>query len=268
MRHRLAALAVAATAAIGIGCRAIPAPTDGVLALSPVLLPSPGVVAGDTLRDSTGRAAPLRVVAFGVGGEGDTITKVVPTYLVLDPGAHVTPAGYVIGDSVRSSPVRILATVGTLQTSAVSLSVTPLPDSLGPTGATTIAAITFTATDTTARSVALGATVLATGLVPAAPVQAVIVRYTIVSAPPGFNNAVTGILLGASGVPTTADTTDANGQVSPGIRLRPAALAAPAAPDSFVVTASASYRGVPLRGSPLRFVVPIHVTAPSGSRIR
>ena len=268
MRYRLVALAAAATAAIGIGCRAIPAPVDGVLALSPILLPSPGVVAGDTLRDSTGRAAPLRVVAFGLHGEGDTITTVVPTYVVLDPGAHVTPDGYVIGDSVRPSPVRIVATVGTLQTSAANLSVTPLPDSIGPTGATTLATVTWAPTDTTARSAALGATVLATGLVPPQGVQAVIVRYAIVSAPPGFNNAVTGILLGASGTPTTADTTNTSGQVAPTIRVRPAALAVPSAPDSFVVTATASYRGVPLRGSPIRFVVPIKSTVASGSRIR
>jgi len=268
MTRRLAACAVA-VAAVALSCRAIPAPADGVLSLSAVQLPSPGVVVRDTLRDSTGRAAPLRVYAFGVGGEADTIQGAAATtqFVLLDAGAHVTSDGYVIGDSVRTTPVRIIGSVGTLQTSAANLAVTPRPDSIGPTGATTMATVNFAATDTTAQSAALGATVLATGLVPAAPVQAVIVRYTIVSAPPGFNGAITGILLNAAGKPATVDTTSPSGQVSPTIRLRPAALAAPSVPDSFVVTASASYAGVPLRGSPIRFVVPIQTKAPNGSRI-
>ncbi|HUX32667.1 MAG TPA: hypothetical protein VMV51_02245 [Gemmatimonadaceae bacterium] len=268
MTRRLAAFAMAVTA-VTLSCRAIPAPTNGVLSLSTVQLPSPGVAVGDTLRDSTGRIAPLRVYAFGVGGEADTIQGAAATaqFVLLDRGASVTSDGYVIGDSARTTPVRIIGSVGTLQTSVANLAVTPRPDSIGPTGATTIATINFAATDTTARSAALGATVLATGVVPAAGVQAVIVRYTIVSAPPGFNDAVTGILLNAAGRPATVDTTDPSGHVSPTIRLRPAALAAPSVPDSFVVTASASYAGVPLRGSPVRFVVPIQTKAPSGSRI-
>lgn len=268
MTRRLAAFALAVTA-VTLSCRAIPAPADGVLSLSAVELPSPGVVVADTLRDSTGRVAPLRVYAFGVGGEADTIHGGTATtqFVLLDAGAHVTSDGYVIGDSVRSTPVRIIGSVGVLQTSVATLAVTPRPDSIGPVGATTLATVNFAATDTTARSAALGATVLATGVVPAAPVQAVIVRYTIVSAPPGFNGAITGILLNAAGRPATVDTTDASGHVSPTIRLRPAALAAPSAPDSFVVTASASYAGVPLRGSPVRFVVPIQTKAPNGSRI-
>lgn len=267
MTRRLVAFA-AAVAAVALSCRAIPAPADGVLSLSAVQLPSPGVVAGDTLRDSTGHIAPLRVYAFGVGGETDTIQgdAAAATFVLLDAGAHVTSDGYVIGDSVRNSPVRIIGSVGTLQTSVANLAVTPRPDSLGPTGTTRIATVEFVATDTSVRSAALGATVLATGEVPVAKVQAVIVHYTIVSAPAGFNGAVTGILLNAAGKPATVDTTNPSGQVSPTIRVRPAALAAPSVPDSFVVRASASYAGVPLRGSPLTFIVPVQTKAPSGSR--
>jgi len=255
MTRRLAAFA-AAVGLVAFACRPIPAPSDGVLSLSEVTLPSPGVVAGDTMRDSAGRAAPVRVTAYGTDGRLDTNSGVTPIFIVFDPGAHVTPDGYVVGDSVRDTPVRIIASVGQLQTSPANIYVTALPDSLASTTPTLTDTVNFATTDSTASanySVDLTGTVLATGVIPTDSVQAVIVRYTILYAPPGPNGAVTGLLVDPSGRPSSVDTSDASGQVSRRIRVR---TQAPVAADSFVVRMSAEYAGAPLRGSPRTFVIP------------
>lgn len=265
MIRRLAAFS-AAVSLVAFACRPIPAPQGGVLSLSSIQLPSPGVVAGDTMRDSLGHAAPLRLYAFGVGGEGDTIASATPTFLVLDPGAHITSTGYLVGDSVRATPVRIIGSIGTLQTSAVNVSVTPLPDSMGYTSATPIDTVHFVGADTAASanfSAALGATIVATGTASNSPVSSVIVRYSIAYAPTAVGIGVSGLLVNAAGNPSTVDTTDVNGQASLRIRVRPSA---PVAVDSFVVIATAEYKGVPLRGSRLKFVIPIHNSLASASR--
>ena len=263
MNGRLAAFA-AAVGLVAFACRPIPAPSNGVLSLSEVKLPSPGVVAGDTMRDSLGNAAPLVVTAFGVGGEADTIFDAQPTFIVFDRGAEVSPDGYLIGDSVRDTPVRIVGSLGTLQTSAVNVYVTPLPDSLASTTTVPVDTVKFNPADSSAAqdfSAPLAGTVLATGVIPTAPVRAVIVRYTILYAPTGsVAGALTGLLVDPSGRPSSVDTSDASGNVSRRIRVRPQAPTA--APDSFVVSMSAEYAGQPLRGSPWRFVIPIRDSIP------
>ncbi len=255
MIRRLVVFAAAA-GVVAFACRPIPAPTDGVLSLSDVTLPSPAVVAGDTMRDSAGRAAPVSIVAYGTGGGSDTIANAAATFIMLDPGAHVTPDGYVIGDSVRSTPVRIVGSVGTLQTSPANIYVIPLPDSLADTTANPTDTVQFTPLDSTGTanySVDLAGQVLATGVIPMAPVQGVIVYYSIVYAPQGANGEIAGLLVDPSGRPSSVDTSDVNGIVSRRIRVRPQA---PIAADSFVVSMRAEYAGAPLRGSPWRFVIP------------
>ena len=70
-----------------VSCRDVPAPEGGVASLAPLRLPSPGVVAGDTMRDSVGLAAPLTVVAYAVNG--DTLKNITASFVALDTGAHV-----------------------------------------------------------------------------------------------------------------------------------------------------------------------------------
>ncbi len=257
MIRRLAAFA-AAVGLVAFACRPIPAPSDGVLSLSAVQLPSPGVVAGDTMRDSSGNAAPVHVVAYGTGGGSDTIASAVPTFIVFDRGAHVSPDDYLIGDSVRDTPVRVIGSVGALQTSPMDVYVTARPDSLTSPTASLTDTVRFTPTDSTAvanYSVNLVATVLDTSVTPPVPVRAVIVHYTIDYAPAGVNGALSGLLVDDAGRASSVDTTDASGQVSRRILVRPEA---PTAVDSFVVSIHAAYAGVPLSGSGWRLVVPIH----------
>jgi len=67
-RNRVRTLGFAAAAVLLLSCDLSVAP-GGVYSISKLLLPSPGMVIGDTMRDSLGNAAPLRVLAFSVTGD-------------------------------------------------------------------------------------------------------------------------------------------------------------------------------------------------------
>ncbi len=263
-------LAVAAVAgAAALACRAIPAPPDGVLSLSQVIFPAPGVLAGDTLRDSLGRAAPLRIVAYGTGGEEDTITRITPVFTTLDPGVHITKDGYVIGDSVRITPVRIVGTVGTLQTSTGTLAVIPHPDTVTAT-TTRLAAVSYSIYDSTSSSNVSGPMTINVSNRALAPtgnggVQAVSVRYAIAYQPATIDGSLAAVLQ-KSTVRSVADTTDGSGNASHTVRIRAPKLAS-SAPDSVVVLVTARFAGTEIPGSPIRFVVPIQAPATkSGNR--
>jgi len=60
-------------------------------------------------------------------------------------------------------------------------------------------------------------------------------------------------LWGDDGRVATLDTTDAGGTAARRLRVRPQGL--PTAAESVVVIATVNYRGAPVRGSPVRFVI-------------
>ena len=236
-------LAVAAAMVVAVwtlpSCRDVPAPEGGVSAIAPLQFPSPGLVAGDTMRDSTGAAVPLTVIAFDAAG--DTIANVQESFVVLDTGAHLA-GNLLIGDK-EGRAVRVVGSAGALQTQPATVKVTLSPDTLIAVDSAiyhrtySVGPPSF---DTTATSPDMGVLVQHTGASPV-PVEAVIVRYVIESAPPPTSgNAATVILMSGS-TPSSRDTTDANGRASRSARLR--VLAIKPGIDTAIVTASASYRG-------------------------
>jgi hypothetical protein len=251
------ALAGAALAVVALSCGEVPTLPDGIAYISSVLLPSPAVALGDTLRDSLGQAAPLRIV--GIGNAGDTITGITPTYVVTTvPGKTITiaPGDFVIGDSVR--PVQLVGRVGDrLQTPAVTLDVVQQPDSIGA-ASDTLAVFPLPGTGEVSSSVALGVTVSSGATGTRAGVKSIIVRYRITNVYPADASIpdTTLLLLDASnrfadstGL-TVVYTTDDSGNASRSIRSIPFGF------DSVEIRATANdLRGTPLRGSPIRFVV-------------
>ena len=253
-----AALAVAALA-----CGDIPTFQEGVAYISPVILPAPAVALGDTLRDSTGAVAPLQL--FGIDSDGDTVRTITPVFVVTTvpgPTVTLTSANLVIGDSVR--PVQIVGQVGSrLQTPVATLDVVRQPDSITATGATSARFPAPTGTDVTSTAT-LGVSVTSppatagTTVVPRAGVKSIIVRYEVTQVFPATATIpdTTLVLLDETGrflLPTgraLADTTDQAGNASRRIRAIPLGF------DSVEISASANdLRGVPLKGSPIRFVV-------------
>jgi hypothetical protein len=254
-----AVLAGAALVTVALACGEVPTVPLGVAYISPVILPAPAVALGDTLRDSLGVVTPLKV--YGIDNAGDTVTGLTPVFVVTTvPGksVHLTPTNLAIGDSIRTATV--VGQVGTrLQTPAASLDVVRQPDSIAASSAATArfpAASTGTVTSTVPLAVSI--TSPPTGTVARTGVKSIIVRYLVTRIFPASASIpdTTLVLVDESGrfrLPTgreSRDTTDPSGTASRQIRAIPLGF------DSVEISVTASnLRGIPLKGSPIRFLV-------------
>jgi hypothetical protein len=198
-------LAAIAACIIAFACGSVPTFADGIAFISPIQRPALAVAVNDTLRDSLGRVAPLRVFAFDQND--DTLRGVTPSFLVvtLPAGVKVDANGIVTAfDSIRR--VQVIGRVGDrLQTEAVTLEVVAPPDLMAPTG--TIAPLALAAT-----SSPLQVTITGDRKGTRIPVSGIVVRYKIDSTVPSvtvdparffFTEGV------RSDLTTSFDTTDA-----------------------------------------------------------
>jgi hypothetical protein len=247
-----APLAVVLAAVVG-SCTEIGTSPTTIAALEFDSLPFPAVVTGDTLRDSLGRAAPLRAIAFNAAG------RIVPnpslTYLALDSGLTIGPTGIVTAQ-LRNGAVRVIASAPGLQSVPETLVVARRPDSV----------IATQRVDTLLYSIPDSAGV---NVVPALPLQ-VATRDTVggitgtqgwlVSYQVFFHGKALAItdttiasLWNTAGLPALLDTTQSGGTVSPRLRVRSTLL--PTLTESLTVVASVRYRGAPVPGSPVTYLI-------------
>jgi hypothetical protein len=189
------------------------------------------------MRDSLGMVAPLRVIAFDL--EGNPVPGVTPTFIVRDTGSHVVGA-LLIGDHTITTSV--LGAIAGLQTDTAQIPVTLPPQQITATDSVrhlltpSVSDLEVTSTDLRTR-VVNGQGTTATGI------QAVIVRYEIVQAPPPTGTA-TGptVILRSESAPSGRDTTNETGLAGRRLRFRLLDIAT-ATTDSAVINATASYRG-------------------------
>jgi hypothetical protein len=235
---RVGAVAAGIVAAWLAACSDLGGPGSGVFSISPLQLPLPGVVLGDTMRDSTGAAAPLRVIGFNA--KGDTIAATA-NFIVFDTTAHLANGAYLVADD--TGLVRVLGGIGNLQTLPETVKVTLSPDTLF--AADSVRHVkTFsilTGDSVTVTSAELQTRVAHKTGATLSDVNAVIVRYSIVSAPPPKSTIPTVALVNGN-VESTRDTT-ATGRAARAARLSVKQLNSLAL-DSAVILATASYRGV------------------------
>lgn len=237
-------------AALVLGCAGINTDPRSVASIALDTIPFPAVVAHDSLRDSLGVARPLHATAYNP--QGAALTGVPLRFLVADSGAAVdTATGYVVGDTARATPVRVLAEAGGLQTMPDSLWIVPAPDSVAAQNPA----------DTLAYSLADSTLNVSTGLVvrvmhrngtttPTA-VRGWLVSYRIVSPA----DTVLAQIVGDNGRPARVDTTASDGTASRQIRVRPVRLTA--STDSVIVEAMVRFHGAPIAGAPLRFILQV-----------
>jgi hypothetical protein len=238
---------LAALAAVGwwlVSCRDIPAPDGGVASISALLLPSPGLVVGDTMRDSIGVVAPLRVIAYGPDGDA-LASQPVAMFVALDTGLKVS-GSFLIGERAGVA-ARVVGTVAALQTQPATVKVTLAPDTL--VAVDPLRREYFIGPDTLAVSSTLGAKVF-NGGTNGTPVEAVIVRYTVVHQPASSVPALV-VLNGTAA--SLRDTSDGAGTVQRVAQLAVAALPRPLVTDSAIIDATASHRGRSL--GTLRFIM-------------
>ena len=260
-RRRIVACFVAG-AIVAVACIDMSAP-KGAASISLLQLPSPSVVRGDTMRDSAGNVAPVKVTSYNT--EGVPIPTIPFETFVVDTmlRAHFTPTHLLIGDKLGN--VTVLGQASGVQTITVNVPVTvrpttllsgPKPDTLAaPLGPDSASSVGHSALSTIVKG--LGDTT----------VQGIIVRYRITRTLNSSSSTTPAVYISdATGKPMNADTTDAQGvankrQVTVLTRLlTDQALISGTKIDSVVVEATASYKAVPLTGSPLSLVVPVKVT--------
>lgn len=226
-------------------CVEIPTGANEVLSMEFDPLPSPSVIVGDSLRDSLGVARPVTFRAFNF--KGDEIENPGGTFSTVDRGIRVDATkGYVLGDSVRSA-ARIFAEIDGLR-SFVTIAVSLRPDTV--VGSNARDSLSYSLTDTANVSAPLGVKVLH-GATTDSAVAAYLVSFRILSPP----DTAFAHLVNESGARSSIDTTDAGGVGSRRVKLDVSRITA--LTDSVIVQATVKYRGVNVRGSPVRLVLKV-----------
>jgi hypothetical protein len=245
---------VAVCAVFLLACTEISSNRNDVLSVRFDTLASPSVVVGDTLRDTLGVIALPTVTAFNF--QNDSLLSPTIRFRALDRGVTVDSLnGLIIGDSLRTTAVRIIAAVGPVQAQQL-LATTLRPDTIfNP--ATLPDSVTESLLDTT-QNISVGSAVkLMHRAAVDSPVPAYIVSFAITFP---LNNASVE-LVNDAGRASHVDTTGADGIASRRIRLH-LGITGAIVPDSVVLAATAKYRGSKVRGGPVRLV--IKIKKPSG----
>jgi hypothetical protein len=241
-----ASLALALVTAGALACGDVTGSSTSVLSIQFDSLGAPSAVVGDTLRDTTGAVIVPMVHAFNF--KGDEIVPAPVWFQSPDSGVSVDSlTGILVADSLRSTPARIIATVGSLQ-AIQNVNVTLRPDLIA--GADTLDSLSYSLLDSTLNVSPQLTVKLTHGVVPNdTAVTSYIVSFAIISQ----SNPQLGQLVNDAGKPSVVDTTDTSGMAGRAIRLHPLFLTS--AVDSIIVNATAKYRGTPVSGSPVRLVL-------------
>ena len=231
-----------------LACADVSGSSTSVLSIQFDSLAAPSVVVGDTLRDTTGAVIVPVVHAFNF--DGDEITPVTVRFQSPDSGVVVDSiTGIIFGDSLRSTPARIVATVGSLQ-AIQKVDLTLRPDLVAAVHDRD--SLSYSLLDTTVNVSPRLTVKLTHGVAPDdSVVKSYIVSFAIVSQ----SNPKLGELINDAGKPSVVDTTDTNGVAGRAIRLHPLSLTSTV--DSIIVNATAKYRGTEVSGSPVRIVLKV-----------
>jgi hypothetical protein len=243
-----AALAFAVAGALS--CTDVSGSSTSVLSIQFDSLAAPSVVVGDTLRDTTGAVVLPVVHAFNF--KGDEIVPAPVWFQSPDSGVTVDSlTGILVGDSLRSTAARIIATVGSLQ-AVQKVDVTLRPDIIVAVNASD--SLSYSLLDTTLNVSSQLRVKLSHGISPNdSAVKSYIVSFAIVSQ----SDPQLGQLVNDAGKPSVVDTTGIDGVAGRAIRLHPLFLTSATTVDSIIVNATAKYRGAQVSGSPVRLVLKV-----------
>ena len=244
-----AARAILAAGVLAVACTDTDTGPNVATSIEFTSLPFPAVVAGDTLRDTSGIAAPLRAAVFN--SDNDEIVDAPVRYAALETVVTVdSVTGVLVAGTNDDTTARVVAYVGSLQAAPLRLRVVPRPDLVEPSG--TIDTLRYSVIDTTQNlSGDLAVRVVHNGPTDNVPVRDWIVTFALADAA----DSVRARVVADNRRPSAADTTSAAGIAARKVRLSPAGLTSPR--DSIVVLARVRYRGMHVAGSPLRLVLPV-----------
>jgi hypothetical protein len=257
--------AVILATGVGIACAEVGLGPNEAAAIELDPFPSPSVVVGDTLRNIDGVVAAVRARVFNV--RGDIIADAAPRYLYADFNIDSALAidsvkGIVVAKKLSAGDKRIAARIGSSLQVLRPLRIVTRPDSADGRSLTTILGTSLP--DTGRRGLdsnstkALDVTVrhLEAGVVTAA--RSWPVRFQLLTpANPTNDTMRAAYLIDEQGRASMLDTTDDNGTAGRRVRVRALQFPSGAAVESVVVRATVTYRGQPLKGSPVRMTAPV-----------
>jgi len=247
-------VAAAVVAAAGAGaCSDVGTAPDAIVSIAFDTLPYPAVVAGDTMRDSLGHAAPLRAVAYN--SDGDVIANPPLIYLAIDTGVLVDARGYLVATTRTSGSVRVVAASLQLQSLTKTVQVTRAPTRLAVSGnaADTVKYALPDAATNVSKAMTVRLTRDSSGTALAVPGFLVSWQLTFRGTTIARNDTTLASIWDDARHTSALDTTGADGTAARSLRIRSNAL--PSAADSFVVFATTRYLGAVVAGSPVRFVI-------------
>lgn len=257
--------AVIAATSVGTACSEVGLGPNEAAAIELDPFPSPSVVVGDTLRNIDGVATPVRARVFNV--RGDLIDDAAPRYLYadfnVDSALKIDSAtGIVVAKKLVSGDKRIAARIGGSLQVLRGIRVTTRPDSVDGTSLTDILGTSLPDTgrrglDSNATK-ALTVTVRHIEAATVTGVRAWPVRFQLLNpANPTNDTMAPAYLIDDQGRPSTIDTTDDSGVAGRRVRIRALQFPSGAAVESVVVRATVTYKGQPLKGSPVRVTAPV-----------
>ncbi len=265
-----AALVLAACAEVGSG-------PDVPAAIEISELPSPSVVIGDTLRNIAGDVTPVRATVRNLNG--DVIAGAAVRYLYADFGRDSAIAIDSVTGIVRAlratsggSEGRLAARAGASLQVLKTVAVVSRPDSVDRRGQPAISEFITTLADTgrsgANNNSAPALTVVVRKVNALAGADSIVrawpVRFELLTPANPTNDTTQAVyLVDDSGRPSVLDTTDASGVAGRRVRIRAARFPASGDTASVVVRAIATFKGIALRGSPLRLTLPVRKPPPT-----
>lgn len=227
MRARLALGVGVVAAAAAHACTDLPTGAETPFSIAFNSAPAPGVVVGDTLRDSTGAAARLSARVFNL--DGDELSGSPAGFFLLGrPDSlpvTLTADGYIVAKSDtalvgRTFRVVAFATADEgLQSAPLTLTVTRAPTTLTATPGTDSIGLAADSIILATVAMVLENVVIESGVTRERPVSAYEVRFEIIQ--PAIAPGDTSFLaLVDGGRVTSVDTTDGGGNVSRSLRVR------------------------------------------------
>jgi len=241
-------LTVIAGAILLAACTEIPSGASDVLSFQIDPLPSPSVVVGDSLRDTLGVVRGISLTAFNYSGA--EVESPLVIFRTLDRGIRVDSlTGIVSGDSVRAA-ARIVATLGGLSGN-VLVAVTQKPDSV--VGSNARDSLAYSLVDSVNISPELSVKVLTFS--PRVPADSAVAQWLVSFQVVSPVDTALAHLVADNGGRSSLDTTSATGIGGRKIKLDVERLTS--LTDSVIVQAFVKYRGVNVRGSPVRLVLKV-----------
>ena len=263
--QRLLVVTVLGATGVGTACAEIGIGPNEAAAIELDPFPSPSVVVGDTLRTIDGVVSPVRARVFNVRGE--LIGDAAPRYLYADYNidsalAIDSATGIVVAKTLVAGDKRIAARIGGTLQVLRGIRIVPRPDSVSGTSLTEILGTTVPDTGRQGQennsTKALSVTVRNRDGNTVSPVRSWPVRFQLVSPANPTNDTMAAVyLVDDQGRASTLDTTDDSGAAGRRVRVRALQFPVGAAVESVVVRATVTYRGQPLKGSPVRISAPV-----------